>query len=499
MIRGEVVHTRIADQYRADLQENGIGDGHYGYTIEPDLDLDVGLRAQIDDVRVVARNPVTGEVIPMMLTELAQSQITEIAKANTEPLQVLGNAFVVENIREFNPSYGDLQRFSFGGAPALILSRKLEAFGGGIWWSAPGTPSADFAVQGMGPCIASLAKRGALHVMFDMSNEGQPFMHLSFWLDLFHAKLDEIGLPPHACTLVTQNRLMPEMYAAWCDEKGRADKLNVTNYDYYVRRFTGLCGQHAEVETVADAIAQHYSDRSVARSRRYLCMNFTPRPHRVAFLSWLFGSGQDACGYISFAGFNMLKMDASESPLPANWLRSDIIDRGFEILKARGRMTLDLPTDGDTTVPEFDVGNPHFYRDSYFSVVTESDVSDGDLRRITEKVIKPIALFHPMLIVGNSGSLDILREFGFRTFAPFINEDYDRVADSQTRLEMVAAELKRLNDMSTEEMTAWYQGLSEVLVYNYLHLHRGLNDRFRFEIEPKLLETVAGNARRASL
>ncbi|WP_143755110.1 hypothetical protein [Caulobacter sp. B11] len=190
----------------------------------------------------------------------------------------------------------------------------------------------------------------------------------------------------------------------------------------------------------------------------------------------------------------MSKMQAGESPLPDNWLSSPTLERGFEILKSRGRMSLDLPADLGDYTPEFDIGDPECYRQSYFSIVTESDVSDGDLMRITEKVIKPMAMFHPIIVVGNSGSLQLLRDFGFRTFAPFIDESYDRVDDSQQRLALVAAEIERLTALSPAEMSDWLRGLSDVVIHNYLHLHRGLNDRYRFEIEPRLILDLSSGA-----
>ncbi|MFP3519931.1 hypothetical protein SB766_27495, partial [Pseudomonas sp. SIMBA_077] len=58
-----------------------------------------------------------------------------------------------------------------------------------------------------------------------------------------------------------------------------------------------------------------------------------------------------------------------------------------------------------------------FYR-SVSSLVTETEFSNGSMKRITEKSIKAYCMGHPAIIFGNPGSLDIIRSFGFQTFDP---------------------------------------------------------------------------------
>jgi hypothetical protein len=71
------------------------------------------------------------------------------------------------------------------------------------------------------------------------------------------------------------------------------------------------------------------------------------------------------------------------------------------------------------------------------SIVTESDfragASSSDIR-VTEKVYKSIAIGHPFILVAKAGSLQHLRELGFLTFTPFVNEDYDKPGSEDERM-----------------------------------------------------------------
>jgi hypothetical protein len=59
------------------------------------------------------------------------------------------------------------------------------------------------------------------------------------------------------------------------------------------------------------------------------------------------------------------------------------------------------------------------------------------LTRVTEKVIKPLLNFHPLLVLGNPGALRLVRAFGFHTFGAIYDESYDDISDVRDRFEAV--------------------------------------------------------------
>jgi hypothetical protein len=84
------------------------------------------------------------------------------------------------------------------------------------------------------------------------------------------------------------------------------------------------------------------------------------------------------------------------------------------------------------------------------SVVLETLFDDPRIH-LTEKVLRPIACGHPFILAAGPGSLALLQKYGFETFSPWINENYDTIADSQERLSAIVAEMQRLANLSAEQ------------------------------------------------
>jgi hypothetical protein len=80
------------------------------------------------------------------------------------------------------------------------------------------------------------------------------------------------------------------------------------------------------------------------------------------------------------------------------------------------------------------------------SIVLETLFEDQRIH-LTEKILRPIACGHPFLLAAGAGSLEFLRSYGFKTFHPWINEDYDLEKNHSLRLKMIVKEMKRLSSL----------------------------------------------------
>ena len=118
------------------------------------------------------------------------------------------------------------------------------------------------------------------------------------------------------------------------------------------------------------------------------------------------------------------------------------------------------------------------YGDSWFSVVTETEMSDR-LHRITEKPLKPLLGFHPFLVLGNPGALQLLRGYGFETFSRVFDERYDTEPNPRRRFDMVYAELRRLCALDEPQIARASAELSEILSFNACWGLTELPRRFR--------------------
>ena len=88
---------------------------------------------------------------------------------------------------------------------------------------------------------------------------------------------------------------------------------------------------------------------------------------------------------------------------------------------------------------------------------------------LTEKIFKPIAVKRPFILVAAPGNLAYLKSYGFKTFDRWIDESYDQEQDHYVRIEKITAEIKRLCEMSPQELKVMYEEMKETLEYNYNH------------------------------
>tara|TARA_R100000541_G_scaffold39974_1_gene47657 strand:- start:107 stop:766 length:660 start_codon:yes stop_codon:yes gene_type:complete len=109
--------------------------------------------------------------------------------------------------------------------------------------------------------------------------------------------------------------------------------------------------------------------------------------------------------------------------------------------------------------------NKEPYLDSYFSIVTETGFPEPT-KFATEKVFRPMLHFHPFIVYGSQGTLKMLKELGFKTFSPFIDESYDEEESSFKRMQKITSEVKRICSMSQDEMHEWYYEMQDILIHN---------------------------------
>ena len=110
--------------------------------------------------------------------------------------------------------------------------------------------------------------------------------------------------------------------------------------------------------------------------------------------------------------------------------------------------------------------DPGLYQDHYFSIVTSTSF-DTEWFHPDEKFWKPLGQAHPFIWVGPANSLQHLHENGFKSFSPFIDESYDTEQDCQKRMLMIVDEIRRLCEMSDDEIADWFKGMKDILTYNW--------------------------------
>jgi hypothetical protein len=129
-------------------------------------------------------------------------------------------------------------------------------------------------------------------------------------------------------------------------------------------------------------------------------------------------------------------------------------------------------------------------QDSLVYVPTET-VYFGRRLHITEKTFKAIALEMPFVLVAPAGSLEYMREYGFKTFAGIFDESYDTETNDIKRIEKVTQLLKDLNNLSVVERQQIHRHCLPIVEHNYNHFYRGdFSDLLWTELTTMLKEFI---------
>ena len=184
---------------------------------------------------------------------------------------------------------------------------------------------------------------------------------------------------------------------------------------------------------------EHFEKKGV-RPYYYVCYNADPKQHRVRFVEDLQKEKLDKLGLISLL--------RDENPL--------ILDR----------KKIDHE---DMTTQRYPIDH---YRDTYFSIVTESYfwAHHGEhykhITGINEKTYKAM-LLNPFIVLGGCGTLKHLKKLGFKTFPELFDESYDEIFDPYLRYDKVLESVRKVCNMDKEEINDLYHSvLIDKVKYN---------------------------------
>jgi len=104
------------------------------------------------------------------------------------------------------------------------------------------------------------------------------------------------------------------------------------------------------------------------------------------------------------------------------------------------------------------------FNQSSISVVLET-CYDSRIH-LTEKVLRCIACGHPFLLAAGPGSLEFLKSYGFKTFHPFINEDYDTEKNDSKRLRLIAKAMQKFCKLSHETKEHYLNEMYKIAKFN---------------------------------
>lgn len=205
------------------------------------------------------------------------------------------------------------------------------------------------------------------------------------------------------------------------------------------RKVAWPCRWHRHGMTFAKIATERnyfrYGKRALNRKPRQkvLCLNHTPRLHRLMALKWLAQNLRPEDYFATFSGFARQKIDATtEMSYNLHYFPgADISTLIEEAEQAQLR--------GDTGWSYAKLVNdiePELYERTFASLVTETEMTDGSIVRFTEKVLKPIVMGHPFVVLGNPGTLRILESYKLDMLRDEIDTRYDDEPNPARRFDM---------------------------------------------------------------
>tara|TARA_Y100001963_G_C6784183_1_gene451623 strand:- start:941 stop:2269 length:1329 start_codon:yes stop_codon:yes gene_type:complete len=226
------------------------------------------------------------------------------------------------------------------------------------------------------------------------------------------------------------------------------------------------------------------SSKPFLKQKKFMCPNNSSRPWRSDIFTFLNFKGYIDDGYVSYGNYYPVTEQHSEFGVSErkgyeeDFYSLDYDKNIIENALNKTPKVIDYKKNWDKDL-EGNIGtiiNPSLYLNSYFSIITETDFDMNwkpiSINHITEKTIKTFLSCHPFILCGPYKSLEVLRDWGFKTFHPFIDETYDTIKDPDERMNLIKIEIGKLCDKSLLELDEWYWQMEKILIYNHNHVKR---------------------------
>lgn len=279
--------------------------------------------------------------------------------------------------------------------------------------------------------------------------------------EALHKALANSRIPKENIVLAFNSFNAQQVYESWFTPEER--KLEVRSWPFVITN-TSFHYQNNPTHRLCEESFR--ATRDIIRKNHFLFKVRRPRDHRLALLCKLASDSLLDKG--DWSCLTPVDMHSAEGIIRDYQLNVDANKVEAVLKQTPHRLESESSANYDIVSAWTDREYVP-YSNSYFYICTETYTHAGHTS-LTEKVFKPIANFQPFLFIAYPGALKLLRELGFKTFHPYIDESYDTEPDKYKRIEMIYSEITRLCDMPIEELHNWFWGLEEILVHNHHHL-----------------------------
>lgn len=195
----------------------------------------------------------------------------------------------------------------------------------------------------------------------------------------------------------------------------------------------------------------------------FVCLNRRSRSHRIRLVTHIANRWPDKFLFSHLENFNVNVECFNDTNIRGGSPVDDLIDQG--ILTKELYLKFPFKLDVDASVNDTQL-NPELMSKAYINVTTETMFFENNTQFFSEKVFKPILFIQPFILVGSYNSLQLLRDMGYKTFHPIINEEYDKQEDAFRRMDMILDEIDRLSNFTHDQMKQLVYDCKDILIHN---------------------------------
>jgi len=136
------------------------------------------------------------------------------------------------------------------------------------------------------------------------------------------------------------------------------------------------------------------------------------------------------------------------------WQPTETLEKYFPINTAESHYSADFDSND--------------YNSTDIEIVLET-LFDDDRLHLTEKSLRPMACAQPFIMAGTHGSLEYLRNYGFKTFDTIWDESYDSIEDPEQRLICIANLMKQIANWQPDDRINRMKQARAIAEYNQKH------------------------------
>jgi len=253
-----------------------------------------------------------------------------------------------------------------------------------------------------------------------------------------------------------------EIYEDYCQRKGKAVEMHM---EYFPIFRIDQC----DVKPALNSITEY---KVGPRKKTFLCFNRRYNDHRLMLYLKMHKLGLVNDSYYSM---DKSQPEANRSFIDnCKYLLSRYPDMGLDskdVLAADMKLPLVLDNPNFNSYPmEQGLSTQHLYDDSLVNIVNETYFFNNIIH-ITEKTYKPIAFMQPFVLLGAPGSLQHVKDMGFKTFGEFWDESYDLEKDHKLRFNKIVDVLSNISSWPEHVKIDFTYAVKGILEYNANHLN----------------------------